>query len=144
MDDVALPGGPVIPAGDLELRASRSGGPGGQSVNTSATKIELRFPIGPCRALSRAHKQRLRERLANRITTDDVLVLQSSEHRSQHRNREAAVARFRALVGEAIQPAERRIPTSPPRSADERRLRDKRHRGRIKRLRQSPEPPPDW
>lgn len=143
MDDVRLPDGTVIPAADLELRASRSGGPGGQSVNTTASKIELRFDIGACGALSPVQRHRLRQRLANRITTDDVLILQSSEHRSQHRNREAALARFQALVGEAVQPATRRIPTRPPRSADEQRLADKRHRGRIKRLRQSPEPPPE-
>lgn len=143
MDDVRLPDGTTIPAGDLELRATRSGGPGGQSVNTSATKIELRFHVGGCGALSRRQKRLLRKRLGNRITKDDVLVLQSSEHRTQHRNREAALARFAALVGEAIQPRPRRIPTRPPRSADEQRLADKRHRGRIKRLRQSPEPPPE-
>lgn len=141
MDDITLPGGITIPAGDLEIRASRSGGPGGQHANTSATQVELRFDVHGCQALSRSMKKRLHDRLGNRITTDGIFVLRSSEHRSQHKNREAAIARFQALVGEAILPAKRRIPTQPSKAADRRRLRDKRHRGRIKELRQEPDIP---
>ena len=128
-----------IPEDEIEFRASRSGGPGGQGVNTTASKIELRFNVDASPSLTDAQKQRLRERLGNRITDDGVFILQASEERSQHRNRQAALSRFQALVGEAIQPPKRRKKTRPSRAAKRRRLEEKRHRGRIKELRKPPD-----
>lgn len=140
MARITLSGGTSIDEAELELSATRSGGPGGQHANTSDTKVELRWHVGSS-SLSDAHKARIRERLGNRITTDDVLVLTASEQRSQHRNREAAIARFRALVGEAIQPPRRRRRTRVPRSQKRKRLDAKRHRGEKKRLRRNPPQP---
>ncbi|MDX1622006.1 MAG: alternative ribosome rescue aminoacyl-tRNA hydrolase ArfB [Nitriliruptorales bacterium] len=141
MADIRLSRRVSIPEHELEFRTSRSGGPGGQGVNTTASKVELRFDIDASEALSDKQKQRLHSRLDNRITTDGVLIIQSSEHRSQHQNREAAVARFQAVVGEAIQPAKRRKKTRVPRSQKRKRLEDKRRRSEKKRLRKPPEVP---
>ncbi|MDX1657888.1 MAG: alternative ribosome rescue aminoacyl-tRNA hydrolase ArfB [Nitriliruptorales bacterium] len=141
MADIRLSRRVSIPEHELEFRTSRSGGPGGQGVNTTASKVELRFDIDASEALSHKQKERLHSRLDNRITTDGVLIIQSSEHRSQHQNREAAVARFQAVVGEAIQPAKRRKKTRVPRSQKRKRLEDKRRRSEKKRLRKPPEVP---
>jgi ribosome-associated protein len=129
-----------IPEAEIEMRASRSGGPGGQSVNTSDSKIELRWDVGATAALSEAQRARVLDRLGHRITDDGVLLLRSSEHKSQHRNREAAVSRLQALVAEAIQPPKRRRPTRRSRGANERRIQNKKRRGEVKRLRKNPPP----
>lgn len=141
MDEVHLGRRTVVPSGELDFRVARSGGPGGQGVNTTDSKVELRWDVDATDVLSDKQKRLLRKRLGNRITKDGVLILQSSEHRSQHKNREAVVARFQALVGEAITPPKRRKATRPSRAAKRRRLRDKRHRSEIKRLRKSPKRP---
>lgn len=141
MQDIHLPYGVTIPGAELEIRATRSSGPGGQSVNTTDSKVELRWAVRTSRALTDAQRQRLTSRLASRLTNDDVLILHSSEHRSQLRNREAIVARFRAIVGEALRPARTRRPTAPSRAAKRRRLASKRRRGEVKQLRRRPDPP---
>lgn len=123
---------------ELELSFVRSGGPGGQHVNTSSTKVELRWDVEASRALSPDQKALVRRRLGNRVTEDGVFVLQSSEHRSQTRNREAAVARFATLLAEALRVQPARRPTKPSRAAKRRRLDTKRHRGETKALRRRP------
>jgi ribosome-associated protein len=140
VSDVRLRGGVVVPESELEFRAARSGGPGGQSVNTTSSKIELRWSVRDSGALSEQQRERLLQRLSSRLTVDGVLILQGSEHKSQHRNREAVLARFRAVVGEALTPPRPRKRTRPSRGAKERRLREKKHRGEKKRLRKPPEP----
>lgn len=127
-----------IDDGEIEVAFSRSGGPGGQHANTSSTKVELRWDVGASQALSDAQKALVRDRLANRITTDDVLVLQSSEYRSQTRNREAVVARFAALLADALQVRASRRPTKPTRAARRRRLEAKKQRAQTKALRRNP------
>lgn len=127
-----------IDDGEIEVAFSRSGGPGGQHANTSSTKVELRWDVGASQALSDAQKALVRNRLANRITTDDVLVLQSSEYRSQTRNREAVVARFAALLADALQVRASRRPTKPTRAARRRRLEAKKQRAQTKALRRNP------
>jgi ribosome-associated protein len=139
MADVQLRRGVSVPEAELEVRVSRSGGPGGQGVNTTDSKVELRWSVEATEALTDAQRARVRSRLANRITDDGVLILRSSEHRSQHRNREAVVARFRALVGEALEPPKTRKPTRRTRASKERRLRAKKHRGELKQLRKRPD-----
>lgn len=137
--DVVLPRGVVVPGTELEWRTSRAGGPGGQSVNTTDSRVELRWDVQASQALSPAQRQRVLDRLASRLTSDGVLRLTGSEHRSQHRNREAVLARFRAVVGEALEPPTPRRPTRPSRAAKQRRLESKRRRGEVKRLRRPPE-----
>lgn len=129
-----------IDEGELELRASRSGGPGGQGVNTTSSKVELRFDVGAS-SLTREQQRLVRQRLGSRITTDDVLIIQASEERSQHQNRSAAIARFRALVTEALTPPRRRRRRAGPSASQKRkRLESKRRRSEKKHLRK---PPPD-
>jgi ribosome-associated protein len=141
MEGVTLRDGLVIPETELSESFARAGGPGGQRVNTAATKAELRFDVAGSRALTEAQKQRVRQRLASRLTGDGVLVLSASEHRSQARNREAARARLARLLDEALRPPRPRRPTRRPRRADQRRLEAKKRRGERKRLRQRPIPP---
>lgn len=138
MASIKLRGGVSVPEAELELRAARSGGPGGQSVNTTDSKVELRWDVSTSGALTDAQRARLRERLASRLTSDGVLILTGSEHKSQHRNRDAVIARFQAIVGEALIPPKTRRRTRPTRGSKERRLRGKKHRGEIKKLRKPP------
>lgn len=138
MADIPLPYGVRIPEAELILRASRSGGPGGQHANTADTKVELRWSVTNSTALTGVQRDRLTDRLASRLTADGELILTASEHRSQHRNREAVLARFRAIVGEALTPPRTRRRTRPTRASKERRLQSKKHRSELKRLRQPP------
>ncbi len=135
---IRLPGGVVIDPAEFEVRTSRASGPGGQSVNTTSSKVELRWDVAASPALDDRQRQRLIERLGPRLTDDGVLILVGSEHRSQHRNREAVLARFSSVVGEALTPPRPRRRTKPSRSARRRRLEAKRHRGEVKRLRKPP------
>lgn len=128
-----------VPDDELELRFSRSGGPGGQHVNTSATKVELRFDVAATRALDDRQKALVRERLGSRLTDAGVLVLTSSEHRSQTRNREAVLARLAALLGEALRPARPRRRTRPTKAARRRRREAKQRRSDVKALRRRPD-----
>ncbi len=141
MADIELGRGVRIPEGELDFRVSRSSGPGGQGVNTTDSKVELRFNVEASEALTPEQKARLRRRLENRMTKDGVLILQSSEHRSQHQNRDAAIARFKAIVSEALEPPKRRRKTRPTRGSKERRLKNKKRRSEVKKLRQSPPKP---
>jgi ribosome-associated protein len=127
----------TIPARELRWRFSRSSGPGGQGVNTTDSRVELEWEPGRSVALGPVALQRLRSRLAGRMT-DGVLAVAASEFRSQLRNRDAARTRLAALVREAVAPppATRR-PTRPTAGQRRRRLEDKRRRSEIKRLRRS-------
>lgn len=129
----------VIPASELEERASRSSGPGGQGVNTTDSAVELRWQFAGSVALSDTEKARVRENLGTRITDDGVFIVRAAEHRSQHRNRAAARDRLRDMVATAMVPPKRRKKTKPSRAARRRRLEAKRHRGEIKRLRKPPD-----
>jgi ribosome-associated protein len=141
VDDVRISPSLTIPGNELEIRTARSSGPGGQGVNTTDSKVELRWDIGASQVLDDAQRDRLLDRLASRIVGDTVLVIRSSEHRSQHRNREAATARLQAIVGEAVRPPKRRRRTRPTRASKERRLRAKQRRSELKRLRKPPDVP---
>ena len=129
--------GRTIPADELSWRFSRSSGPGGQSVNTSDSRVELSYDLAASSALGPALKERALRALAGRLV-DGVITIAASEHRSQWRNREAAVSRLIALLTAATAPlpAARR-PTRPTRGSKERRLASKQRRSQIKRLRRS-------
>lgn len=135
---VELRRGVRVPDAELTLRTTRSGGPGGQHVNTTDSKVELRWSVRDSAALSEPQRARVLERLAPRLTTGGELILTASEHRSQHRNREAVLARFRAIVGEALEPPRPRRATRPSRASQQRRLAAKRQRGELKALRRRP------
>jgi ribosome-associated protein len=125
----------LIPGSELHERFSRSSGPGGQSVNTADSRVELSFDVGRSPALPDWARARAVERLAGRLA-GDVLTVAASEQRSQLANRQAARARMAALLRAAVAPPQRqRVPTKPGRRANERRLEAKRNRGAIKRAR---------
>jgi ribosome-associated protein len=124
-----------IPERELRWRFSRSSGPGGQSVNTADSRVELSFDVSTSTALGPVQRARALERLAGRLV-DGVLTIAASEERSQLRNREAARERLARVLAEAVAPPPpKRRPTKPSRRAVERRLEAKRLRGRTKRLR---------
>jgi len=126
---------------ELELSFTRSSGPGGQHANTSSTRVELRFDVAGSAALNDEQKERIRERLASRLTEDGVLILSGSQHRSQTRNREAVLARFRTLLAEALAPPPPpRRPTRPTAAARRRRAEQKRRASERKSLRRKVDP----
>jgi ribosome-associated protein len=136
--DLAVTGSLTIPRGELEWRFTRSGGPGGQSVNTADSRVELRFDLAGTAAIPEPLKGRALHRLAGRLT-DGVLVVTASEHRSQLDNRRAAATRLVALLVEAMAPPARpRRPTRPSRAAVQARLDSKRRRAEVKRQRRPP------
>jgi ribosome-associated protein len=125
----------TIPEKDLRWRFSRSSGPGGQSVNTADSRVQLSIDLRTTTAFGPVQRARVLERLGDRLT-DGVLTIAAQEERSQLRNREAAEARLRELLAGALAPPPRkRRPTKPGARAVERRIAEKKHRGRIKQLR---------
>ena len=135
-DDLIVDDQHRIPAEELELTASRSSGPGGQHVNTTDSRIQVRWDLRPQRrALAPEEKDRVGQRLASRLTQDGVLVLACDVHRSQRRNREEVLARLAALLRQALHRPRPRKPTAVPRGAREQRLQQKRARAEIKRAR---------
>jgi ribosome-associated protein len=127
--------GTVIPPEELSWRFSRSPGPGGQSVNTTESRVELSYDLAGSDALPPTLKERALRALQGR-TAGGVITVTASENRSQLRNREAAAARMSALLTDATAPPPKpRRPTRPSRGARERRLADKQRRSEIKRLR---------
>jgi ribosome-associated protein len=125
----------TIPMAELSFRFSRSSGPGGQHVQKSSTRVELLFDVANSPSLTDAQRARVLGRLAGYVDTSGVLHLVSQTERSQLRNREEVVARFRALVRKALKRRKRRKPTRPTAASKERRLRMKKRRGQIKQWR---------
>jgi ribosome-associated protein len=138
-DDLPIRPGVTIPRAELAWRFSRASGPGGQSVNTADSRVELRWNLAASTALPEALHRRALERLGPRLL-DGAVVIVASEHRGQLANRRAAEARLVALLSQAIAapPAPRR-PTRPSRSAVRRRLEGKKQRGRLKQDRRRPD-----
>ncbi len=124
-----------IPRSELIYRASRSGGPGGQHVNTSSTRIELWWNLATSTAPTEEQRALIGERLGSRLDRDGWLRLTSSGTRSQLRNREAATSRLATLLAQAALPRKKRKPTRVPAAAKRKRLDTKRHRGEVKQLR---------
>ena len=130
----------AIPDAELSWRFSRSSGPGGQSVNTADSRVELSFDVARSPSLGPTLRARALERLSARLA-DGVVTVTAEEHRSQLRNRQAARERLADLLREATAPppAPRR-PTKPSAGARRQRLESKRKRSDVKRLRRTPDP----
>jgi ribosome-associated protein len=129
----------VIPPTELRVRVSRAGGPGGQHVNTSSTRVELLWDLAGSGAVSDAQRRLLQEKLAGRLDAEGNVRIVSSESRSQRQNRDAAEERLADLVRGALTPRKARRPTKRPRRANEARLADKKKRGDRKRERRDGE-----
>ncbi|WP_033338273.1 alternative ribosome rescue aminoacyl-tRNA hydrolase ArfB [Catenuloplanes japonicus] len=132
-DDLHVSDRLVIPAAELSWRFSRSGGPGGQGVNTTDSRVELSWDLGASAVLPPVLRERAMQRLGGRLV-DGVVTIAASEHRSQLRNREAALERLAALIAGAVAaPPRQRRATRPTKGSVERRLTAKKQRGNIKR-----------
>jgi ribosome-associated protein len=133
-----------LPPSEIEFRATRSGGPGGQHVNTSSTRVELVFDLAGSPTLTEAERTRARRRLRTRLDGEGRLRVVAQDERSQHRNRQLATERFCAIMRDALAPPPPpRRPTRPTRAATEERLEGKRRDAARKRLRRPPAGPDD-
>lgn len=131
-DGLHIGGGAFIPMDEIEVRASRSSGPGGQHANKTESRIEAIFDVRASASLTEAQKERLIARLGERVTA----VAQDA--RSQTRNRGLALERLRTRLAEALAPRKQRRATRPSRGARERRLDAKRRQGERKQTRRRP------
>jgi ribosome-associated protein len=122
-----------VPLDEIELRVSRSSGPGGQHANVTASRVEAIFDVHASRALTEEQKARIGARLGSRVAA----VAQDT--RSQYRNRELALERLARRLEAALRVARPRTKTRPTRASQKRRLEGKRRRGEIKRARRRPE-----
>lgn len=133
MNDVTVTRTLVIPASELRERFSRSGGPGGQGVNTADSRVELSFDLAASPSVPEHLKRRMLDRLAGRLV-DGVLTIAASEHRAQLQNRAAARERLAALLrSAAAPPPPMRRPTKPTKGSQERRIASKKRRADTKR-----------
>jgi len=124
-----------IPRAEVSYRATRAGGPGGQHVNTSSTRVELWWNLRESTAPSKQQRLLLEERLGHRLDQEGWLRLVEAGSRSQLRNKEAVTRRFLTLLAQAIRPPKLRKPTTIPKAQKARRLETKRKRAQVKRLR---------
>lgn len=138
MDDLRIDRRHLIPAAELEMRASRASGPGGQGVNTTSSAVELRWDMANSVAVNDRERERLRQNLGTRITKDGVLIVQAQDERSQHQNRSLAEKRLIEMVRIAIRPPVERRKTKVSRNQKRKRLEAKKRRGEVKKLRRDP------
>ena len=124
--------GVSIPQEELRFRFSRSGGPGGQHVQKSSTRVELLFDVANSPSLSAEKRARVLKRLAGYVDSAGVLHLTSQSERSQWRNRKEAIARFQDLMQQALKRRRRRKPTRPTAASRKKRLREKRKQSEKK------------
>jgi ribosome-associated protein len=136
LDGVRINRTVVIPASELHVRFSKSGGPGGQNVNKRETQVELVFDVAGSPSLGPRQRERALRRLSRRLDSEGRLHVVASAQRTQGLNREAAIERFRDVMIRALEPdPPKRRPSRPSRKATERRLEEKRLRARRKRER---------
>jgi ribosome-associated protein len=122
----------AIPLAELHFQFSRSGGPGGQHVNRSATQVELTFDVANSPSLTDTQRARILSQLKSYIDTRGILHLSSQTTRSQHRNRAEVIERLQHLLQRALYIPKRRVPTRPPPQVKEQRLAEKRRKSTIK------------
>lgn len=123
---------------ELNFKAIRSSGAGGQHVNKTSSKIELTFDLENSNALSEKEKERLRTKLASKLTNENLLILFCEETRSQHRNKELAIKRFINLIKENLKQPKKRKATKPSRASIQKRLDKKQSNALKKQLRKKP------
>lgn len=124
---------------EIQISASRSGGPGGQNVNKVSTKIELRFPVKSSETFQEKEKQAILAKLKNRINLEGELIVTSSTERSQWRNRENAIRKFFELLEKALSKPKKRKKTQPTTASKIKRIENKKKLAHKKQLRKPPE-----
>jgi ribosome-associated protein len=124
---------------ELQFKAVRSSGAGGQHVNKVSSKVELSFDVPASEGLSDVEKERLLQKLKTRITNDGVLMLQCDEARSQHKNKELVVKRFFEVLKKGLAVPKKRKPTKPTKSSIEKRLKSKKKAAEKKAKRKPPD-----
>ena len=137
MRDVRVNDTLTIPASEVRVSFARSGGPGGQNVNKVASKVQLRWPLAASQSLSAADRAWLLDKLAARLTGDGELIVVSDLTRDQGRNRADAEAKLAGIVRRALVRPRKRRATRPSKAAKEKRIDQKKARGRIKRARRA-------
>lgn len=135
--DLFIQNGIVIPAHELEITTSRSGGPGGQYVNKTDTRITIRWNVKNTSVLTEEQKARVLQNLHNAVTTEGDLIIHDSESRSQHQNRQNALAHLAQKVRKALYVPKKRMASVISKSTKEARFREKKRRGEIKKLRKT-------
>lgn len=135
MADVEVQSGVTIPEREIWFTASRSGGPGGQHVNTTSSRVTLHWVPASSAAFDQAQRRRVMKRLERRLTNEGELQLDVATHRSQHRNREEALERLAEVVRAALHVRKRRRKTKPTRGSIERRIAAKKRTAEKKKLR---------
>ena len=120
---------------ELKIDFVQASGPGGQNVNKVATAVQLHFDVLHSTSLSEDIKSRLIKLAGKRMTQDGVLLIEAKRFRSEERKRKNALARFQALVQKATEKPKKRVKTIPTKAAQEARLKEKKHKGEIKRTR---------
>jgi ribosome-associated protein len=135
MDDIEVIPGLTVPRSEIDYRATRAGGPGGQHVNTSSTRVELLWNVDRSGALTAEQRARIKVKLRKRIGEDGTLRLTSAGSRSQHQNKEDVTRRFANLLEQVLHIPKPRKKTKVPRAMKEARLQAKKNRSRVKQKR---------
>ncbi|MDZ7740417.1 MAG: alternative ribosome rescue aminoacyl-tRNA hydrolase ArfB [Bacteroidota bacterium] len=123
---------------ELHFTTSRSSGPGGQHVNKTETRVELRFNVPASEVLSDKEKSTLLDKLANKINREGDLIITSQEHKSQLQNKEECIEKFYQLLSEALKHRKKRKKTRPSKAAREKRLKEKKIQAEKKEQRKPP------
>lgn len=134
-DDLYIKNGCVIPGHELEITASRAGGPGGQHVNKTSTRITVRWNVLATNALDEKQKKQVQEKLAAHLTQEGDLIIHSSASRSQLQNKKAARELLAQKISDALWVPKRRMKTKVPKAIKQARLQQKKQRSALKKMR---------
>ena len=134
-NDLSVKNGIVIPEHELEITASRAGGPGGQHVNKASTRITVRWNISKTSALNDEQKNLVMQNLQSRLSSEGDLIVNSAESRSQQQNKENALSNLAGIVRKALYVPKKRMKTRVSKAKKETRLKEKAYRSEIKKMR---------